>query len=46
MDKSKNIIIAPDGPSPDAVEVPVLKIFDGDGFLTKINLNGDNLIIN
>ena len=29
-------IIAPDKPSPDAVEVPVLKVFDGDGFLTRI----------
>jgi endonuclease YncB( thermonuclease family) len=29
-------IIAPDKPSPDAVEVPVLKVFDGDGFLTRM----------
>ena len=25
-------------PSPTAIEVPVLKVFDGDGFLTKIAL--------
>jgi endonuclease YncB( thermonuclease family) len=33
---ASEILIAPERPSPYAVEVPVLKVFDGDGFLTRI----------
>ena len=29
---------SPEETSPFAIEVPVLKVFDGDGFLTKIAL--------
>jgi hypothetical protein len=32
MNKDADQIIAPEEPSPDAVEVPVLEVFDGDGF--------------
>jgi hypothetical protein len=32
MNKDADLIIAPEEPSPDAVEVPVLEVFDGDGF--------------
>lgn len=30
------MLIVPEDPSPDTIRVPVLKVFDGDGFLTRI----------
>jgi len=36
MNKDADLIIAPDEPSAGAVEVPVLEVFDGDGFLIRI----------
>jgi endonuclease YncB( thermonuclease family) len=43
MENYKNIIIATDEIAPEAIEVPVLKVFDGDGFLTRIRINKRNL---
>ena len=31
------MLIAPEDPGPDTIQVPVLKVFDGDGFLTRID---------
>ena len=36
MDQSCSVIIVPENPRVETVRVPVLKIFDGDGFLTRI----------
>jgi len=36
-------LIALEAASPDAIEVPVLKVFDGDGFLTRIRPDTDDL---
>ena len=36
MSQEEPVIIAPEHPETDTVRVPVLKVFDGDGFLTKI----------
>jgi len=36
MSKDADLIIAPDEPSPGAAEVPVLEVFDGDGFLIRM----------
>lgn len=44
MRRYKNIIIATDEMSPGAIEVPVLKVFDGDGFLTRIGVSKRDLL--
>jgi|SoiMethySBSTD1v2_1073268.scaffolds.fasta_scaffold634338_2 hypothetical protein len=36
MNQDADLIIAPEEPSPDAVEVPVLEVFDRDEFLIRI----------
>lgn len=33
---SGGMLIVPEDPGPDTIRVPVLKVFDGDGFLTRI----------
>src|SRR5688500_10598675 len=34
--KDNSVIIAPDDPGTGTIKAPVLKVFDGDGFLTRI----------
>jgi micrococcal nuclease len=44
MYEESAVIIAPENPGTGTIEVPVLKVFDGDGFLTRIKackLTGD-----
>ncbi|MEJ6846705.1 thermonuclease family protein [Sinorhizobium fredii] len=36
MTQEKSVIIVPETPGAETIRVPVLKIFDGDGFLTRI----------
>ncbi|MER9814668.1 thermonuclease family protein [Mesorhizobium sp. M0129] len=36
MSQGNSTIIVPENPTGDAIKVPVLKVFDGDGFLTRI----------
>lgn len=36
MDESRNLLIVPEEPDGNTLRVPVLKVFDGDGFLTRI----------
>lgn len=36
MNQGNSVIIVPENPGADTISVPVLKIFDGDGFLTRI----------
>lgn len=36
MSQGNSTIIAPENPEGDTIRVPVLKVFDGDGFLTRI----------
>jgi endonuclease YncB( thermonuclease family) len=40
MNNDNFLLIALEEPSPFAVEVPVLKVFDGDGFLTQLKSSG------
>lgn len=37
MSQGNSVIIVPENPGAETIRVPVLKIFDGDGFLTRIN---------
>lgn len=37
MKRGSSIIIAPENPGTETIRVPVLKVFDGDGFLTRIS---------
>jgi micrococcal nuclease len=45
MNKNGDLIIATEEPSPNAVEVPVLEVFDGNGFLIRLksSMFTDNL---